>query len=86
MKLPLCIVEEGIVLQLNRVDLNLRIFKVDIYAESRAGAGLTVSAMTGCYAYGVAVYLVTHSITATTTAMQFFFTSVSLQFELGKFC
>ena len=82
MKLPLCIVEEGIVIQLTRGDLNLGILKVDIHAESRASAGLTVSAMTDCDACRVAVSLVTHSTTAAANAMKFFFTHVALHFEL----
>ena len=85
MKLPLCIVDEGIVLQLTRGDLNLGILKVDIHAESRASPRLTVSAMTDCYACGIAVGLVTHSTTAAATVMKFFFTHVSLQFELWEF-
>ena len=85
MKMPICIVDERIVLQFTRGDLNLGILKVDIHAESRASPGLTVSAMTDCYSCGVAVSLVTNSTTAATTAMKFFFTHVSLQFELGAF-
>ena len=73
------------VLQLTRDDLNLRILKVDIHAESRASPGLTASAMTDSYMRGVAVGLITHSATAAATAMKFLFTHVSLQFELGEF-
>ena len=82
MKLPLCIVDAGIVLQLTRYDLNLGILKVDIHAESRASSVLTVSAMTDCYACRVAESLVTYSTTAAATAIKFFFTYVSLHFEL----
>ena len=79
-KLLLCVVEEGIVLQLTRSDLNLRILKVDILAWSRAGLSLIVSAMTNSYVYRAAVSLVTHSTKAAATAMKFFFTHVSLNF------
>ena len=84
-KLLLCIVDEGIVLQLTRDELNLGILKVDIHAESRDSPGLIVSAMADSYACGVPVSLVTYSTTAAATVMNFFFTHVSLQCELGEF-
>ena len=85
MKLLLCIVDEGIVLQLTRDELNLGILKVDIHAESRDSPGPIVSAMADSYACGVPVSLVTYSTTAAATVMNFFFTHVSLQCELGEF-